>query len=755
MQKDDGAKKFLIIDTNALAHRAYHALPPLKTRAGVVVNAVYGFCLLFLKALKEIQPDFVLAAFDSKEPTFRHKEFAQYKAKRKKAPDELYEQIELIKQMLSAFSAPIFAIPGYEADDIIATACFLVQKKYANDNYEIVILSGDMDNLQLVNGKVKVYTMKKGIKDTVLYGIDEVKQRYGGLLPKQVVDYKAIAGDASDNIPGIAGVGDKTAIDLLLKFGSLENLYKGIAKNTKKAKEIKPGLLQKLKDYKSNGFASQKLATMRQDAPMTLDFDKLAFGDFSATKVADFLKQMEFTTLLPRVLALKQNEDKPSENAPKKQAGLLNGHLNNEENDTGQEIARLKNQGVLSDRIARLELKLIPVVKKMEKIGVKLDFKKLNALSLFLEKEIAKREKRIYQITKKKFNINSPQQVSEVLFSDLAISTLGLRKTPGGAISTNVEELKKIKDKHSIVSHILQYRKLFKIKTGFADALPRMINPKTGRIHPHFNQLGAETGRMSCSDPNLQNIPIKGALGEAVRKCFVAENGFELLSADYSQVELRVAAWLSGDKITTGLFKQGKDIHTITASRIFGIKESDVQKSQRELAKTLNYAILYGMGANGLSQRAGIPKNQAKEFIERYFEEFKELADFVAQQKEKGRDTGYSQTYFGRKRFLPEIDSHDNRLRAQAERIAANMPIQGTVADIMKMAMVEISEKLLNDDCRLILQIHDELLFEIKKDKIEQSAKKIKNIMENIVKDKVFLAVDAKIGDNWGEMESV
>ena len=735
------AKNFLIIDANALAHRAFHAIPPLETKAGVMTNAVYGFFLLFLRAVKEINPDFVLAAFDSKEPTFRHKDFAQYKAKRKKAPDELYAQIDLIKQGLSAFSVPVFVIPGFEADDIIATACFLIQKKRIMPAPEIVILSGDMDNLQLVNDKVKVYTMRKGIKDTILYGIEEVEQRYGGLLPEQVVDYKAIAGDASDNIPGIVGVGDKTAIALLLKFGSLENLYKEIEQETEKAREIKPGLLQKIKNYQEQAFVCQKLATMRSDVPMGLDFQGLIFGDFNDKEIQDFFKQMEFTTLWGRFLELQENQ------TGKKQAGLLAESAES----IKEEVSRLEQQGILSPQIADLELKLYPIVKQMENTGVKVDIQKLNLLSLFLEKKIANRQKKIYQLSKKEFNINSPQQISEILFVDLAISPLGLRKTPGGAMSTNVEELKKVKNQHSVVAYILQYRKLLKLKTGFVDALPRMINSKTGKAHPHFHQLGTETGRMSCSDPNLQNIPVKGELGRAIRKCFVAEAGFCLLSADYSQVELRIAAWLANDKTTAELFKQGKDIHTQTASRLFNIKEAEVSKSQREFAKTLNYAILYGMGANGLARRTGIERKKAKDFIERYFTEFKELANFVEEQKAKARETGFSQTYFGRKRFLNEINSSDSRSRAQAERIAVNMPVQGTCADIMKMAMTALA----GIDTRLILQIHDELLFEIKRDKIKECAKKIKDIMENIVKDKVFLAVDIKVGDNWGEMEKV
>ena len=737
-------KKFLIIDGNALVHRAYHALPPLTTKRGEVVNAVYGFLLVFLKALKDIKPDYVAATFDLAGPTFRHKQFKEYKAKRVKAPDELYQQLPKVKEILTAFDVPIFEKQGFEADDVIGT---LTVKAPAG--VESVILSGDLDNLQLVNEKTKVYTLRKGIKDTILYDVDEAKKRYDGLSPEQLQDYRGLRGDASDNIPGVSGIGEKTAIELLKTFGSLDNLYKEIEKGTKKAAGIKPSLLQKLKDNKEQALLSQDLAKIHCDVPIDFKLADCEFGRFDLETTKRALAKYEFNTLIQKLPEFINYKNQLAVKAG--QVGLFGTSVKQEDNIL-IDIERLESQGIFSKQIAQVERDLIPVVKKMEQNGIKIDIAQLNTLSKTLEQKIARLQKNIFEKAGCEFNPNSPQQLSEVLFEKLQVSPLGIRKTPGGVISTGADELKKIRDSHPVVGLILQYRELFKLKSGFVDSLSVIINPKDGRIHPHFHQLGTETGRMSCSNPNLQNIPIKSELGRLIRQCFVAEQGYSLLSADYSQVELRIVAWLAGDKAGSELFRQGKDIHILTASRIFSIKPAEVSKAQRDFAKTLNYAILYGMGANGFARRAGIDRQKAKEFIERYFSEFEEIADFMKEQKDKARENGYCQTYFGRKRFLNEINSSDSRFRSQAERTAANMPVQGTAADIMKMAMVEIGKSVLNNDCRLILQIHDELLFEIKRDKIEQSAKKIKSAMENIVKDKVFLAVGTKVGDNWGEM---
>ena len=749
-------KKLLIIDSNAIIHRAFHALPPLQTQKGEIVNAVYGFCLMFLKAINEIKPDFIVACFDMKGPTFRHIQFKEYKAKRAKAPDELYSQIDIVKKVLTAFSVPFFEKQGYEADDLIATINFLMRKKQISPKPEIVILSGDMDNLQLVSDTTKVYTMRKGLKDTVLYGINEVKEKFNGLTPEQVVDYKALRGDPSDNIPGITGIGDKTAIQILLEFTSLENLYKEVEKDTEKAKTLKPNLLQKIKDYKDQAFISQKLAKMDSTAPIDFSLKEIEFKGFDKEKAKQVLESLEFFTLVDKFLNLNGKKESPAGEKIKSQnnqADLFSGASIKTEINLKEEIESLGKDGVLSKELLKLELDLLPVVEQMKTNGIKVDFKKLNKLSLDFEKEIEKLQKAIFKIAKKEFNLNSPSQLAEVLFSDMGISTVGVKKTPKGAISTNAEELKKLKSQSPIIALIIEYREIFKLKSGFVDSLPKMIDPKDGRIHPHFHQLGTETGRMSCSNPNLQNIPVKTKLGKKIRECFVPELGFVFLSGDYSQMDFRSAASLSGDEKMMKFLQQGKDIHLMTASLIFKVKEAEVTEKQRYLAKTLNYGVLYGLGSYGFAGRTGVSFGEAKEFIAQYFETFEGIKDYVEQTITQTRSKGFAETMFGRKRFLPEINSKDHRIKAQAERIARNFPVQGTSADIIKMAMAKLNQEgVFNKESRLVLQLHDELLLEVKEEEVEKISLLLKNIMEKAAVLKVPLKVETKIGKNWGDV---
>ncbi|MEK7173134.1 MAG: DNA polymerase, partial [Patescibacteria group bacterium] len=612
-------KKFLIIDGNALVHRAYHALPPLKTKKGELVNAVYGFLLVFLKALKDIKPEYAAATFDLPGPTFRHEQFEQYKAKRVKAPDELYQQLPLVKEVLTALAVPIFEKQGFEADDVIGTLTVLAAQEQT-PFLESIILSGDMDTLQLVNTTTKVYTLKKGLKDTILYDIDEVKKRYDGLLPEQLQDYRGLRGDASDNIPGVAGIGEKTAIELLKEFGSLANLYEEIASKSKKFAEIKLGVLQKLQAHQDQAFLSQQLSKIDCQVPLDFKLADCAFGKFDLAKAQAVLVRFEFNTLLNK-LADFANDQKSQPN--------LFSAKQDFQRDILAEIDQLENQGMLSPQIAQVERGLVPIVSQMEKNGVKVDIARLNELSQKLAIQIKDLEKEIHKKSNNDFNLNSPQQLSEVLFDQLKISAMGLRKTPGGVISTGTEELKKIKTAHPVVGLILRYRSLFKLKSGFVDSLAAMIHPQDGRIHPHFHQLGAETGRMSCSSPNLQNIPIKGELGLAIRRCFVANKGWQFVGADYSQVELRIAAHLAQDEKMLAIFQQGEDIHTSTASEIFETPREKVTKEMRSLAKTISFGVLYGMGATAFAQRADISRKQAKEFIEKYFSQFQGLSQFA------------------------------------------------------------------------------------------------------------------------------
>ncbi|MDD5433211.1 MAG: DNA polymerase, partial [Candidatus Pacebacteria bacterium] len=591
-------------------------------------------------------------------------------------------------------------------------------------------------------------TMRKGIKDTVLYGIKEVAEKYDGLTPSQIVDYKALRGDASDNIPGVTGIGEKTAVEILKSFGSLENLYKEIEANTKKSQTIKLNVLEKIKKGKEQAFLSQKLARMDNKAPVNFNVKDIEFGKFSQAKVVEIFQKLEFNSLLEKFFSMK----KPFAFSLKNQVSLLQEKENEKEN-IEKEIENLAQDGVLSKDLTKLEMDLAPLVLQMEQNGIKVDFKKLNQLSLAFEKEVEGLQKQIFKLAKKEFNLNSPSQLTEILFVDLGISPFGVKKTPGGAISTNAGELKKIINEHPIIPLIIEYREAFKLKSGFVDSLPKTINPRDGRIHPHFHQLGTETGRMSCSDPNLQNIPTKTKMGNKIRECFVPESGFIFLSADYSQMDFRIAAGLSGDKKMIEFLRQGKDIHLMTASLIFKIQESDVSEKQRYLAKTLNYGVLYGLGPFGFAGRTGIEFKEAKHFIEQYFETFQGIARFVKQTVESTKQQGFSQTFFGRKRFLPEINSRDPRIKAQAERIARNFPVQGTAADVMKMAMVKLGQAgLFNKDIKLVLQLHDELLLETKENQALKTAKDLKDTMESVVSWAVPLKVEVKQGKNWGEV---
>jgi DNA polymerase-1 len=462
--------------------------------------------------------------------------------------------------------------------------------------------------------------------------------------------------------------------------------------------------------------------------------------------VVQNLKEFEFYSLIERL---------PQNNKGNK---AKNTTLNLESlAGTLQQIESFYKDGFFSKKIYEIEKDLIPVIKKIEENGIKIDLEALKQLSEKLEAKIIKLERGIFKSADAEFNINSPQQLSEVLFQKLKIPTKGLKKTPGGAISTSSPELEKLKNENTLISLILEYRELFKLNSGFVDALPNWINKKDKRIHPNFDQLGTVTGRLSCSEPNLQNIPIKGELGKEIRKCFLAEENFKFLSADYSQMELRIAASIANDEKMIQFFKDGKDIHKITASKIFKVPEEKVDEKMRYVAKTLNFGVLYGMGAYGFAEGAKVSRKEAKLFIEEYFKNFQGVADYVESSIKKVKKDGFVETIFGRKRFLPEINSLDPRLRRAAERMAINHPIQGTAADIIKMAMIECNKIIEHDKdiAKMILQVHDELLFEVVQNKVLEFSEKIKKVMENITKLEVPLNIDLEAGRNWGELKKI
>lgn len=723
-------KRLLIIDANSLIHRAFHALPPFYTRKGKLTNAVYGFLLVLFKAIKEFEPDYIAAAFDVPGPTKRHKEFKEYKAKREKAADELYEQIPMVKEMLGAMNIATYEKEGFEADDIIGTISKKAPRKQVKPPLQTIIVSGDLDMLQLVDKNTKIYTQRKGLRDSVLYDEGAVKKRFSGLEPKQLIDFKGLRGDPSDNIPGVTGVGEKTAIHLLLTFGSLNNMYKALEKGTDKIKEK---LADTLLQYRDQALLSRKLGTIDCETPITINLKDLAWDTYDRAKAEKALLRLEFSSLLktlPRVNGAKgENGFKTKESVQEK-------------------IEQMFKDKVFSKKVYELEKELVSVLRTMEKIGIAIDKKYF----LKLEKETAKELKTlrtsIHRMGGREFNVNSTQQLSEILFSDLDISKKGLKKTPKGVISTASPELEKLRDSHPIIDELLWYRELQKLYSTYIVPIPRKAD-KASRVHTTFDQLGTATGRISSFNPNLQNIPIQTEWGRKIRKGFVAKKGYQLVSFDYSQMELRLAAHIAKDKKMSSFFAKGADIHQMTAAEVFGVKPEKVTKEMRFRAKALNFGVLYGMGARGFARSAKISMEEAQDFIDDYFINFPDIKEYIENTKEFVKEHGYTETLFGRKRFLPDIISLTPRFRAAAERMAVNMPIQGSSADVIKMAMVEISKELPKE--RLLLQIHDELLFELKPN--SKSVPQIQHIMEQA--GNLKLKVDVKAGDNWDELKII
>ncbi|OHA67416.1 MAG: hypothetical protein A3C82_02240, partial [Candidatus Wildermuthbacteria bacterium RIFCSPHIGHO2_02_FULL_47_12] len=587
--KTEKKKRLLLIDANSLIHRAFHALPPLSASTGEMVNAVYGFCLAFFKAVKEFQPDYIAAAFDVAGGSFRDKKFAAYKAKREKAPDELYGQMPLVKKVLAVFHVPVYEKGGFEADDIIGTISLQAPRKQVKPPLETIILSGDADVFQLVDGHTKAYTLRKGIQDSVLYDEKAVEKRFGGLKPVQLVDYKALRGDPSDNIPGVTGIGEKTAIALLLQFGSLDNIYKELEENTEKAKSLRPRLKDMLVQYKEQAAISKELAQIERHAPIDCKLSDLAWKEFDEKEAEQLLQSFGFRSLTLRLPELHGNGKKQE-----KEQG---------EDDQLAVIEQLERDGVLSHEIAEVERNLTPVLRAMEKTGIAVSKEYFAGLEKDMRRELAKAESKIFELAESVFNVGSPKQLSAVLFEKLMLSPKGMHKTPGGIVSTASPELEKIKSLHPIVQEVLNYRELAKLLHTYVAPLP-LLADKEGRIHTHFEQFGAETGRLSSANPNLQNIPLQGSWGKKVRGGFVAAPGYQLVSCDYSQMELRLAAHIAKEEKMQKIFQENKDIHRMTASEVFGIPAQEVSDEMRYRAKALNFGVLYGMGARGFAQSA-------------------------------------------------------------------------------------------------------------------------------------------------------
>ncbi|MBP9711252.1 MAG: hypothetical protein KBD50_03305 [Candidatus Pacebacteria bacterium] len=804
MSKTD-KKRLVLLDTHAILHRAYHALPEFSSSKGEPTGALYGLISMLVKIITDLGPDYIVAAYDLPSATFRHDAFDGYKAKRTKTEDALVSQIDRARDVLSAFGIPLYEKAGFEADDVIGT---IVQKLKNKHDVEVVIASGDMDTLQLVDGdKVRVYTLKKGLTDTVIYDEDMVKERYG-FGPELLPDYKGFRGDPSDNIPGIPGIGDKTATVLISQFGGVEDIYKALDKHPEWFEKagIKGKTLEKIKEGREAAEFSKMLGTIHRDAPIDFVLPEKTWKEGAEPeKTFDMLAEFEFRSLMPRVKQVLGGSniaasEKSLGSIDPGQPDFFSGNETYAENIPEDELQKiLLAVSVLDSNIAKpdiedvyrlgktrafaeasknilaeikekeleyvyeeIELPLMPVLRAMEKRGVKIDRDFLKKLSKDYTKELEILAARIYEHAGGPFNVNSPKQLGEVLFDKLGIKPERQKKTPTGARSTREAELIKMKSLHPIIEDILSYRELQKLLSTYIDNLPTLVDSED-RVHTTFIQMGAATGRLATQNPGLQNIPIKTELGRVIRNAFVAEKGSMLVAFDYSQIELRIAAWLSGDPGLMEIFKLGRDAHSEVASRVFHVQPDQVTYDQRRVAKVINFGILYGMGVNALRESLGTSRAEAQEFYNQYFEAFPRLAAYIDEVKGQAGVQGYTTTYFGRRRYFDGIHSPIPFVRASAERMAINAPMQGTQADIVKLAMVQIDTMLkkegLENSAHLLLQVHDELVFEIEDTKVEELAPKIKEIMENIVpaKDRrdIPILAEGKVGRNWGEMEKL
>lgn len=784
-------KKLVLLDAHAIIHRAYHALPDFATSAGEPTGALYGLSSMLLKIIGELKPDYIVACVDLPEPTHRHEAYVEYKAGRAKTEDNLVLQLARAKEVFDAFDIPTYSHPGFEADDIIGT----IVSELKGEDVEIVIATGDMDALQLVDDKkVRVYTLKKGLNDTILYDEKKVIERFG-FGPKLLIDYKGLRGDPSDNIKGVPGIGEKTATSLITAFGSVEDIYKNLKKKGEGWK--KAGITERVKNIllenEEDALFSKTLATIRDDAPINFSLPEPWKESISLEKLLDFFAKLEFRTMGARAKQLLgKGEDEsgakeashgatlfPAASPEEKELCLALWVIDSNISDPSMEdvfrftktkdIAEAKkvidaeiDKRSLRGVFENIEKPILTVVERMNATGIKIDKKFLAELSSKYNAELSRLEKAIWKEAGEEFNINSPKVLGEILFVKLELAEKNQKKTPTGALSTKESELEKLKDKHPIINMILEYRELAKLLSTYINAIPPLLD-KDSRLHSTFEQAGTTTGRMASNNPNLQNIPNKTELGRAIRKAFVPEKGYKLVALDYSQIELRIAAILSGDEKLVEIFKNGEDIHAGVAARVFGVAPDKVDKAQRSQAKVINFGILYGMGVNALKANLGVDRKEAQEFYNEYFSTFTGLAAYLDKTKAEAERKGYTETMFGRRRYFSGFKSPLPYVRAQAERMAINAPIQGTQADLIKMAMKRIDDFLKSEykegDARLLLQVHDELVYEIKETLVKELAMEFKKIMEGVLEPSVSRGVpivaEASVGENWGEMERI
>ena len=862
-------RKLFLIDGNSLLNRAYYALPPLTTVQGIPTNAVYGFVTMLYRLLDEYHPDKIYVAFDVSGPTFRHEAYDEYKANRKGMPDDLKPQVSLVKSVLDAWGIERLELPGYEADDIIGTTA----KKGERAGYQVYIVTGDRDALQLVSDQITVLLTKRGIKELEVVDPDALKEQYQ-LRPEQIIDLKGLMGDSSDNIPGVPGIGEKTALKLLEKYGTIKSLYQNLDREKGKLKET-------LAKHKDLALLSRKLATIDCQIPIEVDFQSKPAGDvhklftlftelefkslivrlqkelgikidgLDATPASQNLDALDYTFLKPELLsklsaslaaaqkcgiyydgqhlaaaagselwyiepkywdsvillmqeksaqtAIYCNDSKslvklcadhkgridqfhiagdvslaayvldPSGKGDLSTLSVRYGNLpplmevGSEPDQAVEKAMRVLALGdILEKEIEAqemlhlyhdVELPLAKVLAQMELIGIHCNPEKLERISAEMEKQLSQLTAEIYEFAGSEFNINSPKQLATILFDQLGLPVLKRTKT---GPSTDAEVLEQLSF-HPLVERILAYRQVNKLKTTYADALVNLIKPETGRIHTTFNQYVTATGRLSSANPNLQNIPVRTAEGRRIRSSFEPESGWLLLTADYSQIELRVLAHLSGDQGMIDAFSSGIDIHRRTAAEVMGIPLEAVTAEQRDSAKAINFGIVYGISSFGLAKGANLSQAQAQKYIDQYFARYPQVKAYLDQMVSSAKEMGYVTTILNRRRYLPDIASKNYQRRSFAERTAMNTPIQGSAADIIKMAMLRIDQalKARKLQARMLLQVHDELVFEVRPQELETVARLVKENMESVMDLKVPLVVDLKAGKDWEHVDSI
>ncbi|MBM7624625.1 DNA polymerase I [Sporohalobacter salinus] len=870
----EDTKELFLLDGSSLLHRAFYALPDsLQTSDGEYTNGVFGFTKMLLRLIEEEDPDSLAVAFDLAGPTFRHEEYEEYKANRKETPDKLKPQFGLMKEVLEAFKIPVLELEGYEADDIVGT----LSRQAEDEDYQVTIVTGDRDALQLVTENVKIRYTKRGITNIVDYDLEKIREEYE-LEPKKLIDKKGLMGDKSDNIPGVDGIGKKTSTKLLHQFGSLEEVLNNIDQVSGKKRK------QTLKEQADRARMSKKLATIKLDIPLECDLDEFKLEEPDQDKLVDILSRLEFNSLLKEFgghetlnftdefeiitdltaidellsmlneaekvgfkfkftstelyqqqiegLTLANNETAYYIDASELEIAELidrlkpyfeDPELNKLCLNTKENLIYLKEQGVevkglsfdllladyllhpsakeqdlesvLTDQLqmeleeveseieaevqqvrvlfklekelidklenkdlmelfVEVELPLISILAQMELNGIAVDKDMLQELSDKLKEKLDSIRSQAYELAGEEFNLNSPKQLGKILFEKLGLPVIKRTKT---GYSTSASVLEKLEDKHEIVPLILEYRKYQKLKSTYVDPLPDLINPKTDRIHTSFNQLVTATGRLSSTDPNLQNIPIRTEEGREIRKVFIAEEGKELLAIDYSQIELRVLAHISQDENLMNAYMEGQDIHTKTAAEVFGVEASEVSYEQRRRAKAINFGIAYGISPWGLAKDINVSKKEAEDYIDQYLNRYPKVKEYMDRQIKQAKEEGYVTTILNRRRYLPEINSSNYHRRSFGERMAINTPIQGSAADIMKLAMLK-SAQVLDErelDAKILLQVHDELIFEVPPEELEEVQQVVKSEMEDVIQLDVPLKVDLKVGTNWRDMDEI